>query len=155
LPSAEASASSPHEPLTRPEPGGAEKITPHDRPHEGAGEWTELVVWLKKCVGIDDNHEFQPSERAEIMHEIKKLHVEVRKLTELNLEQQKALDQSLEELQSGSERMRKKDWLIYAIGLGTSLIIAEIVPPLVVLPFAVHAFHALGRIFIPNTPASP
>lgn len=151
----EASVSSPRKPLIRSEAGGGEKIAPHDGPHEGGDGWTEFVAWLKKWVGIDDNRTFESNELAEIKREIRELHAEVSFLTELNLEQQEALNQSLEEIKSGSERLGRKDWLTYAIGVGTSLIIAEIVPPLVLLPLAVHAFHALGHLFIPATPASP
>jgi hypothetical protein len=151
----EASASSPRKPLIRSEAGGSEKIAPHDGPHEGGDGWTEFVAWLKKCVGIDDNRTFELNELTDIKREIRELHAEVSFLTELNLGQQKALNESLEEIQRGSEGLGRKDWLTYAIGVGTSLVIAEIVPPLVLLPLAVHAFHALGHLLIPATPASP
>jgi hypothetical protein len=151
----EASASSPRIVRIQPETVGAEKITSHDAPHEGAGEWTEFAAWLKKWIGIGDNRTFGPNELTEIRREITELHAEVSFLTELNLEQQEALNQSLEEIKSGSERLGRKDWLTYVIGVGTSLVIAEIVPPLVLLPLAVHAFHALGHLLIPATPASP
>lgn len=149
------SASSPRKPLIRSGAGEGEKIAPHDGPHEGGDERTEFVIWLKKWVGIDDNRKFEPNELTEIKREIRELHAEVSFLTELNLEQQEALNQSLEEIQSGSKRLGRKDWLTYVIGVGTSLVIAEIVPPLVLLPLAVHAFHALGHLLVPATSASP
>jgi hypothetical protein len=155
LSESEASASSPRKPLIRVEASGAEKAAPHDVPHEGGDGRTELVAWLKKWISIDDNRTFESSELVEIKREIRELRAEVSFLTELNLEQQEALNQSLEEIQSGSERLGRKDWLTYAIGVGTSLVIAEVVPPLALLPLAVHAFHALSHLLIPATPASP
>ena len=151
----EASASPPRKVRVQLEAVGAEKITSHDSPHEGAGEWTEFAAWLKKWIGIGDNRTFEPNELIEIRREIRALHAEVSFLTELNLEQQEALNQSLEEIQSGSERLGRKDWLTYVIGVGTSLVIAEIVPPLALLPLAVHAFHALGHLLIPANLAPP
>ncbi|MBV9208012.1 MAG: hypothetical protein JO037_22025 [Actinobacteria bacterium] len=69
-------------------------------------------------------------------------------MTELNHRQQEAIDKLLTEVQRGSERMGRKDWATYAIGAATSLIIMEIVPPLALLPLAVHAARTLGHLFI-------
>jgi hypothetical protein len=77
--------------------------------------------------------------------------VEVGELTKLNLHQQEAIDQLLEEVRRGSERMGRKDWVTYAIGAATSVVIMETVPPLVLLPLAVHAIHALGHLLILDT----
>jgi hypothetical protein len=151
----QASASSPRILSIQPEAGEAEKITSHDAPHEGAGERTEFAALLKKWIGIGDNRTFEPNELAEIRREISELRAEVSFLTELNLEQQEVLNQSLEEIQSGSERLGRKDWLTYVIGVGTSLVIAEIVPPLALLPLAVHAFHALSHLLTPANLAPP
>ena len=134
---------------TRPE-AGREKVVSHDHPHEGGAEWTELGTWLKKLVGVDDNRDFDGRERDEITREIGELRAEIRALTEQNIKQREALERSLEKLLSGSERMGRKDWFTYGIGLATSLVIAEIVPPLVLLPLAVHFIHALGHLLIPD-----
>lgn len=113
----------------------------------GAAERAELVAWLMKLADADDR-DFKPNEQAEIRYEIEALHAEVRILTELNRHQQEAIDKLLAEVQSGSERMGRKDWVTYAIGAATSLVIMEIVPPLALLPLAAHAIHALGHLLI-------
>lgn len=147
LSDAKPSAPSPGELPTRPELSGVEGVLPQDGLHERAAERAELGAWLRKLVHADDRA-FKPSEQAEIRREIQALHAEVRTLTELNRHQQEAIDQLLDDVQRGSERMGRKDWITYAIGAGTSLIIMEIVPPLALLPLAVHAFHALGHLLI-------
>jgi len=118
----------------------------HERPVGRA----ELVGWLRKLVGAGDNRTFKLSEQAEIRLEIEALHVELRALTELNRQQQKAVEQLLAEVQGGSERMGRKDWVAYVIGATTSLVLMEIVPPLALLPVAVHAVHVLGHLLIPD-----
>jgi hypothetical protein len=118
--------------------------------NEGGAERVELIPWLKKFVGIDDNRAFNSNEQAEIISEIGELRAEVRTLAELSLRQKEALEQSLEELRSGSERMGRKDWVTYGIGLATTLVIMEFIPPLVLLPLAGHFVHALGHLLIPD-----
>lgn len=129
-----------------------------ERLGEGAPDRAELAERLMKLVDSDDNRAFDPSELAEIRIEIEALHAQVEDLTnlaKLNLEQQKVLGRSLDKIQSGSERLGRKDWLTYAIGVGTTLVIAEVVPPLVLLRLAVHAIHAVGHLLIPAAEASP
>ncbi|MGD0705080.1 MAG: hypothetical protein ABSA02_34980 [Trebonia sp.] len=126
------------------------KTLHQDGLNEGAAERAELIPWLKKFVGIDDNRPFNSKEQDEILSEIGELRAEVRTLAELSLRQKEALEQSLEELRSGSERMGRKDWVTYGIGLATTLIIMEFIPPLVLLPLAVHFVHALGHLLIPD-----
>ena len=114
---------------------------------EGATKRAELATFLEKLPGAD-NRDFTPEDRVTIGCEIEALHVEVRELTNLNLRQQEAIDQLLEEVRRGSERMGRKDWVTYAIGAATSVVIMETVPPLVLLPLAAHAIHALGPLLI-------
>lgn len=118
--------------------------------HKRATERGELVSGLKKLLGIHDNRAFNKDEKADILSEIGKLRAEVRILAELNLRQKEELEKSLEELRSGSERLGRKDWVTYGIGLATTLVIMEFVPPLVLLPFAVKFVHALGHLLIPD-----
>jgi flagellar motility protein MotE (MotC chaperone) len=115
---------------------------------EPARERAELVAWLGELADADDNRRFNRSELAEISREINALYAEVRTLTELNRQQQKAVEQLLERVQGGSERMGRKDWVTFAIGTATTLVITGVVPPLALWPLAVHAFHALGHLFI-------
>jgi hypothetical protein len=131
--------------LDRPDKGAAEQAELY-RPDEGTAEQAELVAWLTKLADADDCA-FTASEQAEVRDEIKELRVQVGRLTELNRNQQEAIGQLLTEVQHGSERMGRKDWVTYAIGAATSLVIMEIVPPLVLLPLAVHAIHTLGPLF--------
>jgi len=124
-----------------------EDLLPQDGPDEGAAERAELAAWLSKLADADDRA-FEASELAEIRHEIEALHTEIGTLTELNRHQQEAVDRLLAEVQRGSERMGRKDWVTYAIGAATSLVIMEIVPPLVLLHIGVQAIHALGHLLI-------
>lgn len=124
-----------------------EELLPPDGQDEGAAERAELVAWLRKLADADDRA-FEASEQAEIRREIDALHAEVRTLTKLNRDQQEAVEKMLAEVQRGSERMGRKDWVTYAIGAATSLVIMEMVPPLALLPLAVHAIHALGHLLI-------
>lgn len=121
--------------------------SPLDRILSQDGQRAELAAWLSKLADADDRA-FKASERAEIRREIEALHGEVKTLTELNLDQQKAIDSLLTEVQRGSERMGRKDWVTYAIGAATSIVIMEVVPPLALLPLAIHAIHALSHLLI-------
>jgi hypothetical protein len=104
----------------------------------------EIAAFLEQ---LPDNRPFTSTELAEIKRQNEALQAEVRTLTELNRQQQELIDRLLEEVQRGSERMGRKDWVMYAIGAATSLVIMEVVPPLVLLHLGVQAVHALGRLF--------
>lgn len=123
------------------------EVPPPDGLDEGAADRAELRAWLTKFFDADDRA-FEPSELADIRREIEALHAKVGTMMELNRQQKEAIQQLLAEVQSGSERMGRKDWVTYGIGVATSLVIMEIVPPLVLLPLAVHAIHALGHLLI-------
>jgi hypothetical protein len=118
-------------------------------------EREELVAWLKEKLANADNRAFTASTQAEIRDEIKDLHAEVRKQTELNARQLEAIDKKLTDVQRGSERMGQKDWVTFTLGVATSLVIVEFVPPLALLPLAVHAIHRLGHLLIIDASASP
>ena len=112
-----------------------------------AAERTELVAWLKKLADTHDR-DFKPNEQAQIRREIEELYAKVEELKDLNLNQKEAIDKLLAEVQSGSERMSRKDWVTCTIGAATSLVLMEIVPPLALLHLAAHAIHALGHLLI-------
>ena len=122
-------------------------LLPPDGLDKSAAERAELVAWLRELADADDRA-FEVNDRAEIKREIQALHAEVRTLTELSRHQQAAVEKMLENVQRGSERMGRKDWVTYAIGAATSVVIMEMVPPLALLPAAVHAFQALGHLLI-------
>jgi hypothetical protein len=109
-------------------------------------ERVELVAWLENLADVDDRA-FRTSERAEIRNEIKKLHAEVEKLTELTHHQREAIDKRLTEVQGCSETMGRKDWLTLAIGAAISLVIMESVPPLILWSLMVKGFAALHHLF--------
>jgi hypothetical protein len=122
-------------------------LFPPDGLDNSAVEQAELVALLRQLTDADDRA-FKVNERAQIRCEIQALHSEVRTLTELSRHQQEAVEKMLENVQRGSERMGRKDWVTYTIGAATSVIIMEMVPPLALLPVALHAFHALGHLLI-------
>lgn len=134
--------------------GLSEKSSPQDSPDGGATERAQLVEFLKELDDAD-NRAFTADELAAISRKIQALRVEIRKETGLDRHQQEALEQWLAGVQRGSERIGSKDWIMYALGTATSLIIMETVPPLALLHLAAHAIHALGHLFIHEAEASP
>ena len=64
-----------------------------------------------------------------------------------NREQAEAIKAMLGDAKESSERLGRKDWALVAIGAGTSLVVAGVVPPLVMLHLGAKALHELAQLF--------
>jgi hypothetical protein len=104
------------------------------------------AAWLAKALAALDRRAFTSSELEQIKQGIEALQDDVRNLTELSRRQQEKVSEKFEEVQRGSERLGRKDWVEYAIGAATTLLITEAVPPLVLVHLGVKAIHALGHV---------
>ena len=89
------------------------------------------------------NSAFSDSERSRINESIAKLKDQLQKSSTFNVEQLDLINRKLDEIQSASERLGRKDWINYVAGTITALCISAAFAP----DQAKNIFHALNAAF--------
>jgi len=105
-----------------------------------------LEKWLQANLGAVNDGFFDDRERACLLRQIAALKREVEDQREINRRQSEALLKLLDSAEADSKRLSKKDWLLVAIGAGVTLVVTELVPPLVMLRLAMRAVHLIGHL---------
>ena len=136
-------------------PEGLELVSEDDAdsPSADLPEWSErderLLKWF---LGPEhdsiSNTLFEPSERRDINERLLKLMTDLEEKQKLTTDQLKALKTSFDETREASERLGRKDWLMFGMGAFASLLISAVFSPAAVIHFSMRFIHAVGHLFV-------
>jgi hypothetical protein len=127
-------------------PSNGDKADGDHPGQESSSDWAELARDLIASFGPAGDTPFTGDELEMVRSAVRDAQEEITRLRSVN-EEQLALMKSLSEQLRSSERIGRKDWLIMAIGAGTALVIAGVVPSAVLLPIGAKFFHAIAHLF--------
>jgi hypothetical protein len=94
--------------------------------------WGELVAQrsaLQASPAADNNTPFTADERRQITETLARVEAEIAKSRSLSAEQARMLHEKLEEMGAAAERLGRKDWLMFALGILASLTISAAFAP--------------------------
>jgi hypothetical protein len=97
-------------------------------------------------LGITDNRPFDQDELGQIHKQLASLESGLAVVRQENQENADAIMARLDYMRDSSERLGRKDWTLLAIGAGTSLVVAGVVPPQIMLKLGADAFSALKHL---------
>jgi hypothetical protein len=93
------------------------------------------------------NTSFTQDERRQITAQLQEITKHLKEQFELTKEQAERVDEWREEVVEASNRMGRKDWIIYLLGTITALTVAATVPAGVGEHIFTMVIHALGYLF--------
>jgi hypothetical protein len=118
-----------------------DEVEPREtRPHDFFYDLGSLIT---DVLGITDNRPFGHGELEQLHAHLNSLGVQISEQGVKNKAQTDAIKGMLGDMRESSERLGRKDWTLVAIGAGTSLVIAGVVPPQIMLQLRTKALHAL------------
>jgi hypothetical protein len=105
----------------------------------------ELIAGIQRT--DSGNTRFTQDERSRIEAQLQGIAKQLKAQFVLTNEQADRIDEWRDEVVEASERMGRKDWLIYLLGTITALTIAATVPAGVGEHIFTMVIHALGHLF--------
>jgi ElaB/YqjD/DUF883 family membrane-anchored ribosome-binding protein len=138
----------PYEPVPEDEPPALDR-TDGDQPgQEASADWNELWEELSEALETVGDTPFTGDERREkVSPALLEAQKTIRALVKLTEQQSATINSLTEQLDRASEHLGRKDWIMMAIGAGTTLVIAEMVPAAVMVPIAVKFFQTIFGLF--------
>jgi hypothetical protein len=119
-----------------------------DQPgQEARSDWDELALGLSAFIETAPDTPLEANELEMVRAALRDAKKEITRLERVNDAQLALIDSLSEQLSRASERLGRKDWLIMAIGAGTALVIAEVVPSAIMLHIGVEFFHKISGLF--------
>jgi hypothetical protein len=94
--------------------------------------WGELVAQrsaLQAGPGADNNAPFTVDERRQITEHLARVEGQIAVSRSLSVEQTRFLHERLEDMRTAAERLGRKDWQIFALGIVATLIISAAFAP--------------------------
>jgi hypothetical protein len=115
-------------------------------------EWSEADERVLKLLLGDEresipNTLFEPREREDIRDRLQDLKVQLKGMQEMNVEQLEALTTTISEMREASERIGKKDWLLFAMGAVVAFAISAAFSPATVVFIAKLFVHEVAHLF--------
>jgi hypothetical protein len=110
-------------------------------------DWDELGRDLKAFLKTAKDTPFAGNELENVRGALQDAQEQLADLKGLNDEQVAMIRDLSERLDRSSEHLGRKDWVIAAIGAGTALVIAGVVPPLFMLHIGAKFIHEIGHLF--------
>jgi hypothetical protein len=109
--------------------------------------WDDLARDVTALLMGSNDTPFTGSELDVVSSALRDTQEELRKLVEITNQQSDRIKSLSEQLNHSSKRLDRKDWLIMAIGAGSALVIAGVVPSAVMIPIAKSFIHKIDHLF--------
>ena len=112
--------------------------------HEASTDWNKVWEELSEALETVGNTPFTRDERREkVSPALLEAQETIRALVKITEQQSALINRLTEQLDRASEHLGRKDWIMMAIGAGTTLVIAGMVPAAVMVPTAVKFFQTI------------
>jgi hypothetical protein len=119
-----------------------------DKPQQDdSSGWDDLARDLKAFLKTAKDTPFTGDELDEVRAALRDAQEQIADLKSLNSEQLAMIRNLSGQLDRSSEHLGRKDWITLAIGAGTALVIAGVVPSLSMLHIGAKFFHEIYHLF--------